>query len=338
MSNQPPIEVPQGAIRLNTDSQKLEFFAQDRWYEFATDSPTLDGGSRGFILGGSYSSPGPGTHNQIQFITIPTAGDSTDFGDLTHTTRDGGACASRTRGLYRFGTGPGDTNDNVDFFTMSSAGNAADFGDMTYNNRGNEGLANQTRGIFTGGDNDGSPRTYYNTIEFVTIASTGNGVDFGDRVAGGNSRTGTGSSPTRGVMTGSQTSPNKQIDFITIATTGNSQDFGDLTNVGSNSAGACSSTRMVLGANMSPLRPMDFLTIATTGNSISFGDMLVNRSSFASMSDCVRGIFAGGDGSPAQFKEIDYFNIATQGDAVDFGDLPYDNQQTTGCSNAHGGL
>ena len=45
MSNQPPIEVPQGAIRLNTDSQKLEFFAQDRWYEFATDSPVLDGGA-----------------------------------------------------------------------------------------------------------------------------------------------------------------------------------------------------------------------------------------------------------------------------------------------------
>ena len=41
MSNKPPIEVPQGAIRLNTDSQRLEFFAQDRWYEFATDTPTL---------------------------------------------------------------------------------------------------------------------------------------------------------------------------------------------------------------------------------------------------------------------------------------------------------
>ena len=36
MSNQPPIGAPQGAIRLNTDSQRLEFFAQDRWYEFAT--------------------------------------------------------------------------------------------------------------------------------------------------------------------------------------------------------------------------------------------------------------------------------------------------------------
>ena len=30
MSNQPPIEVPQGAIRLNIDTQRLEFFAQDR--------------------------------------------------------------------------------------------------------------------------------------------------------------------------------------------------------------------------------------------------------------------------------------------------------------------
>ena len=53
MSNQPPIGVPQGAIRLNTDSQKLEFYAQDRWYEMATDVPTLDGGARGLIAGGN---------------------------------------------------------------------------------------------------------------------------------------------------------------------------------------------------------------------------------------------------------------------------------------------
>ena len=50
MSNQPPIGVPQGAIRLNTDSHKLEFYAQDRWYEMATDVPTLDGAPRGLLL------------------------------------------------------------------------------------------------------------------------------------------------------------------------------------------------------------------------------------------------------------------------------------------------
>ena len=76
MSNKPPIEVPQGAIRLNTDSQKLEFFAQDRWYEFATDSPILDGGGRGICI------PGDGSSGQVvNFFTIPTAGNATDFGN-----------------------------------------------------------------------------------------------------------------------------------------------------------------------------------------------------------------------------------------------------------------
>ena len=95
---------------------------------------------------------------------------------------------------------------------------------------------------------------------------------------------------------------------------------------------------MVYGGSTDPLGTIDYLTIATTGNSVAFGDMTVNRASFAAMSDCVRAVFAGGDGSPAQFSEIDYVNIATEGNAVDFGDLPYDNQQCTGCSNGHGGL
>ena len=81
MSNKPPIEVPQGAIRLNTDSQRLEFFAQDRWYEMATDTPTLDGGARGIIFTGSSGS------NSIDFITIPIAGNAVDFGDISGTLR-----------------------------------------------------------------------------------------------------------------------------------------------------------------------------------------------------------------------------------------------------------
>ena len=59
MSNQPPIEVPQGAIRLNTDSQKLEFYAQDRWYEMATEvySPIACRGIWGGGLQGPYADP-----------------------------------------------------------------------------------------------------------------------------------------------------------------------------------------------------------------------------------------------------------------------------------------
>ena len=58
MATKPPVEVPQGAIRLNTDSQKLEFFAQDQWWQMATDVPTLDGGARGTFSGGHNASPG----------------------------------------------------------------------------------------------------------------------------------------------------------------------------------------------------------------------------------------------------------------------------------------
>ena len=85
MSNQPPIEVPQGAIRLNTDSQKLEFFAQDQCFEMATDVPTLDSGARGVIAG---NNP---TNNVIQFFTIPVAGNATDFGDLSQNRFVGGS-------------------------------------------------------------------------------------------------------------------------------------------------------------------------------------------------------------------------------------------------------
>ena len=85
MSTKPPIEVPQGAIRLNTDSQRLEFFAQDRWYEFATNTPTLEGGTRGIFAGGYIS---PATTNVMNFVTIATTGDEADFGDLSTARRD----------------------------------------------------------------------------------------------------------------------------------------------------------------------------------------------------------------------------------------------------------
>ena len=54
MALKPPVEVPQGAIRLNTDSQKLEFYAQDQWWEMATDVPNL-----GKVTNSPDSSGGP---------------------------------------------------------------------------------------------------------------------------------------------------------------------------------------------------------------------------------------------------------------------------------------
>ena len=114
MSNQPPIEVPQGAIRLNTDSQKLEFYAQDRWYEMATEESTPIG-NRGVYAGDQE----PGSNN-ISYLSLTTEGVAVDFGDLNFTSTLASALSSRTRGIFTHSWGPGNSQQNaLDFVTLS---------------------------------------------------------------------------------------------------------------------------------------------------------------------------------------------------------------------------
>ena len=167
MSNKPPIEVPQGAIRLNTDSQKLEFFAQDRWHEMATDVPTLDGGARGLAYRG-------GANNEIDVITIPTTGNATDFGNSLSSASGLHMAASRTRSIAAGGGTPSRINV-IEFVTFSSTGNGQNFGDLTVVGAGGGqmGMSNQTRGVFGGRT---SPSNV-NTMDFITIATEGNALD-----------------------------------------------------------------------------------------------------------------------------------------------------------------
>ena len=66
------------------------------------------------------------------------------------------------------------------------------------------------------------------TIDFVTIATTGDASDFGDAILARGEITGCCSDNTRGVFGGGNPNTNA-IEKITIATTGNPKDFGDLT-------------------------------------------------------------------------------------------------------------
>ena len=70
-----PQEVPTGAIRYNTDSNKMECFDGTKWWQVAVRSPDLNGGVRGVWAGGSST-------NTIQYVNISTQGDAVDFGDL----------------------------------------------------------------------------------------------------------------------------------------------------------------------------------------------------------------------------------------------------------------
>ena len=125
----PPSEIPLGAMRFNSNSQKLEYWNGSAWFQIRTFSPNLDGGVRGIYAGG-VNTPSGNSSNEIQFFTISTQGDTTDFGDLT-VARLPASMGSNTRGVFASGSpgaGPYYTN-YMDFITMSSTGDATDFGD-----------------------------------------------------------------------------------------------------------------------------------------------------------------------------------------------------------------
>ena len=139
------------------------------------------------VFGGGYIKPQNHT-KVIDVVTTQTKGDSIKFGELTVSRGHMGCFSSSTRGCWYGGSiypGSSYTLYNViDFITIASNGNATDFGDTTNAGSGlhfTTGTAsNSIRGL-VGGTN-ASP-TVLNSIDYVTIATTGNAADFGDLTA-----------------------------------------------------------------------------------------------------------------------------------------------------------
>ena len=188
-----------------------------------------------------------------------------------------------------------------------------------------------------------------NNIDYVTMASTGNAVDFGNlsfNYPGGLNQI---SSPVRGFFAaglaphngppGAPSAPSLStnvIQYITIASLGNSQDFGDMQQNTSYNSGCSNSIRGVYAGNgASPSSKIEFITMATLGNTVTFGNLTSTRIAIGACSSSTRGVFGGGGDYS---NVIDYVNISTQGNAVDFGDLQSARGYNSACSNAHGGL
>jgi len=224
------------------------------------------------ISGGGAS---PTIRNFLDFITIATESDSTDFGDLTVARRDIGALSNQTRGIWTGGN-PGSSpnaTDTIDFVTIATLGDASDFGNLTASMKEVQSTSSPTRGIMGGGN---TVPASVNTIQFITIASAGNASDFGDLTRTAASL-GAVSNGTRGVFAngGSNT-----IDFVTIASKGDATDFGDSTLLrGQCTATMSNSIRGVFAGGYQPspnstdTNTVDFIEIATTGNASDFGDI-----------------------------------------------------------------
>jgi len=246
-----------------------------------------------------------------------------------------------TRGLFFGGYGPSPSpsvrRSQIDFINVDTTGNGADFGDLVAANKDAGACASRTRGIVAGGD--AGPRT--DMIQYVTVSSTGDAIDFGGDLTGDARRSAKGmNNSTRGVFAGGDLPAGSvnTIDYITIASTGiDAQDFGDLAAASSGPAGGCTSPTRGIHAGGDPgVNTIQYLTISTLGNTADFGDLTVaRRGGPAGCSNAVRGLFGGG--LPA-FTTIDYITMASLGNALDFGDLSTSVWLNAACSSPTRGV
>jgi len=321
--------------------------------------PTEFRGGRGRgVIAGGYNYPS-GQLNIIQLVEIATISNATDFGDLARTAYTGAGCASATRGIYAGGRAENspvpDISTQIQYITISSQGGSNDFGDMSYQGgTGVRGASNNTRGLIFGGIYPSPTNINQNNIDFITIASTGDGSGFGSLTTNMYA-SGAASSPTRAVIAGGQrstitpTSPltiQNIIEFITFATQGNAQDFGDLSLALRATSGASSETRAVFagGYNASPIaynqgsNQISYITMASEGNATDFGDLGATSYS-TSVSNSTRGVFGAGPNSPSHTNVLEYITIASTGNGTDFGDMItkviFSSQNI---ADAHGGL
>ena len=333
-------EIPLGATRFNSDSRKLEYWNGSAWFQIQTFSPNLDGGARGIIAGGGNY---PAETNRIQFITIPTQGNSTDFGDLTQAREGIGGMSNTTRAAFSQGGNYGSPVYNIiDFITIPSTGNATDFGDANDSAReATSAGSNHTRGLTAGGLVSESTNT--DRIGAITFSTTGNALDFGNLVNGVREAfDGIISTGVRGFNCGGVSPTFRDtINMITIPTFGDAVDFGDLIKVGRQGGAVGNSTR---GFTIGFSAPSDTFTneiqkfnLISGGNAVQTGECVVTRNQ-TGVSDPTRGVTSGGYYPSNGSTVMEYINLSTEGNSVDFGDLTEGTELAAGASNAHGGL
>ena len=170
------------------------------YIEIMTLGNALDFGDLGTSAkpnAGSVSSPTRGiiANKEIDFITIASKGNSTEFGmDLFTGTYHQGGGSTGTRGMWAGGYGgPASSpyaaimkTSSIRGINIESGGFAVEYGNLV-SNRGstgaaynyNTGTSDKTRAVWMGGYQI-DPNQHVNNIDFFTMNSSGFAQDFGD--------------------------------------------------------------------------------------------------------------------------------------------------------------
>mgnify|MGYP001293941216 FL=1 len=294
--------------------------------------PTEMRGGRGRAI--VFAGATPSAVTTIDAFNTVTIGNAFDFGEASAARYNNGfgGCASATRGVIADGT-------LMEYVVFSSGGGSNDFGDHRLMGGGTGTAAighaaDGVRGLLAGGY---IAPSNLNTIDFITIATTGSTSEYGEFDDGSTGNYSPMASHTRAVFARA----GQNLNFINFTSGGKTEIFGDMR--GDSRTGhiaSCSnSTRGIMAGGEAPSRvnTITFITLATLGNPQDFGDLTAGRNDQDASSSSTRGfIVAGNNGSIT--NSIDFITFSSAGNAQDFGDLTQARSQPSSCSDVHGGI
>ena len=232
--------------------------------------------------------------DRIDYITMASAGNATDFNSDAGVYMGGTGASSSTRACFAGGYAPSLPDTDIDYVEIMTTGTTFDFADLFTGSYLQGSVMNPTRALFAGGTPGSSPYAM-SEIQQITFANRSNAIDFGNLTVARSYASGVCSS-TRGVFN-SGAAGNTLFsfsDYVTIASAGNATDFGQtLYDYKQQSNGSSTQTRGVWsGGYKSPamLNSQSYITIATTGNATDFGDLSVPQRYGTAMSDSHGGL------------------------------------------------
>ena len=252
-------------INLSSGGRALNFgdLQQTRQALCSFGSPT-----RGFWAGGRDA---PTNYDIVEFVTFSTTGNFTDFGDDLESVKQGPfGCSNSTRGIV----GGGFTKTTIDYVTMASTGKVSTFGTLSSGMSGvyQTGIMTPTRGVFNR-SLGGSPLVGTKEISSVTIATTGNAVEFGD-LSLGRASPGASSNPVRGIFFGGYSPDTSSMEYFNMASGGTGADFGNLSQNTKYNVGNCATPTRGFCAGGSPYTTnIQYIDLISLGDAVKFGDL-----------------------------------------------------------------
>lgn len=312
-----------GAIWWDSDNEASKIYVNSGWYTInmnasASASVTPWYGARALFAGGYQTA----LRNNIDYISIATSENATDFGDLVAASNGQGGVSNGSRAVFFL------SNSTTNYVTTSTAANASSFGTvsaLTYGAACSDGSKGLVIGFGT------------TAIEKITIATLGNATSFSGTLSySANYGPAAAGDSTRALFSGGTTSEVNTIEYVTYQTESNSTDFGDMTAGKRYHKATEDTTRVVYGGGLvsgANTNILDYVTTQTPGNATDFGDLTISRTSTGAATDATYGIYAGGY-TTTRVNTIDKITIQTTGNASDHGDLTSTRQNVSGASGA----